>query len=414
MTAHGPEAWEFINNDGGTLADPRHRKDGAGAMTVSMSQMADHFTEVIRAAQEGVAFSDKADLEKLAKAHLWYVEANQICRGFLTDFSYDPKNPKKKYIPDLTLEKVTGVMAAMSPQMPWPRNIEVCRKILEMEADPEFRKIPTVQAKDLTGTANTTNVADALKILRGEGTPQQIMGGLKRRSFWNCMLDPTNDWDICVDGWMAAGVRNAGVTYADGSPLTEGALQWLSDGKTQIAMEDSGAGYIVLADAVRVAAARTGLTPMEAQAVYWVSVGGGTKNGKMWSDLPSASYLAWRQEYLNTQASQREARLEKALLPIGAAAMIPEYTSDDDMDFDDADAVFINDMAIGFRADVNPIMNIPSAWYQARPHPDTGTDIEFCWENPAAWTILDGDVDKNWFMEQLISRDVEPSPIPVK
>jgi hypothetical protein len=91
--------------------------------------------------------------------------------------------------------------------------------------------------------------------------------------------------------------------------------------------------------------------------------------------------------------------------------MIPEYTSDDDMDFDEADAVFIHDMAIGFEADVSPLMSIPSAWHQGRPHPETGTMIEFCWENPAAWRILAGDVDRDWFMEQLTTRDVDPSPI---
>jgi len=84
------------------------------------------------------------------------------------------------------------------------------------------------------------------------------------------------------------------------------------------------------------------------------------------------------------------------------------------MDEDDFDARSINDMATSFQSDdmfpETPFMNILSAWDQLQPHPDTGTMIEFCWENPAAWAILAGDVDKDWFMEQLAIRDVEPAP----
>ena len=53
-------------------------------------------------------------------------------------------------------------------------------------------------------------------------------------------------------------------------------------------------------------------------------------------------------------------------------------------------AVSIDDMA-GFKEPItgrDALHNIHSAWHQSQPHPDTGTMIEFCWENPAAWKIL--------------------------
>jgi hypothetical protein len=176
------------------------------------------------------------------------------------------------------------------------------------------------QAKDMTKAGNTTFVEDSLQILRGQGEPTDIMGGLKRRSFWNSLLDPSNEWDVCIDGWMASATRRIGLSYLDGTPLDKEGLKWLDDGKGQKQMEDSGAGYIITADATRIAAARTGLTPLQAQALYWVAVGGGAKNAKMWTDPPSDAYLAWRQDYLNLQASQREARLTKALLPMEVAS----------------------------------------------------------------------------------------------
>jgi len=94
--------------------------------------------------------------------------------------------------------------------------------------------------------------------------------------------------------------------------------------------------------------------------------------------------------------------------------MIPEYTGEW-MNSDRFDAVAIHDMAKDFS---NPeltgetFFNIKSAWHQARPHPDTGTMIEFCWENPAAWKILGSDVDREWFMEQMTTQEIVP-PLPV-
>ena len=44
MAAFGPQEWAFINNGGGTLADPEHIKTGVGNMTASMSDVVDHYT----------------------------------------------------------------------------------------------------------------------------------------------------------------------------------------------------------------------------------------------------------------------------------------------------------------------------------------------------------------------------------
>jgi hypothetical protein len=92
--------------------------------------------------------------------------------------------------------------------------------------------------------------------------------------------------------------------------------------------------------------------------------------------------------------------------------MIPEYTGEW-MDSDQFDAIAIHDMAQDFKnvTALGPgetFFNIKSAWHRSQPHPQTGTLITFCWENPAAWATLAGDVDKNWFLEQVATRDMEP------
>jgi len=82
------------------------------------------------------------------------------------------------------------------------------------------------------------------------------------------------------------------------------------------------------------------------------------------------------------------------------------------MDEDDFDARSIASMAEAFKAErtfpTGKPLSIPSAWAQLQPHPQTGGMIEFCWENPAAWEILAGDVDHEWFLEQVTVRSAEP------
>lgn len=87
--------------------------------------------------------------------------------------------------------------------------------------------------------------------------------------------------------------------------------------------------------------------------------------------------------------------------------MIPEAGSEW-RPSDEFDARSIWSMALGFKVDdvfpETPFLSIPSAWQSMEPHPETGTMLAYCWENPAAWEILDTDVDREWFMEQVVTR----------
>lgn len=87
--------------------------------------------------------------------------------------------------------------------------------------------------------------------------------------------------------------------------------------------------------------------------------------------------------------------------------MIPEFTGEW-MDSDEFDAIAIHDMAQDFKNITGEtFFNIKSAWHRSQPHPQTGTLITFCWENPAAWEILAGDVDRAWFTEQVLTQPMD-------
>lgn len=301
-------------NDAGTDDDPAHsytwKKKGL-TLTVRQSDVAQHIVDVVRAAvEEGRALHPLTDPAKLVKAQNWYRDAHRICIDMARDVNeeaaarfvgmdvaqFRKEHPQPGVVDrilqqngqrPLTVEVTAGVVAAMSPRMGWSENLIAARKVLATHMSGYIDGIDIDEAKYLTAAGLTDYVALSLRILR-EPDPDKmgtIMTGLKRQSFWNNLIDPENPTDVTVDGWMTAALWRMGGTF-DGTdiPVNDSALAWLDHSKErnkQVVMP--GGGYVIMADAIRAAAAELGLLPSEAQAIYWVSVGGGEKNTQMWS-----------------------------------------------------------------------------------------------------------------------------------
>jgi hypothetical protein len=302
MSALTQQGKEFVNNGGGTMDDPVHTatwKNGR-SLSVRQSDLQKHFEEILDAAiNEGKPFHPKQTPEALARARNWYRDAHQIALDILAEY------------PDsgLTLEQVTGVLAALSPRKVWDvwtvdkegnrnraGNIADAKKVIDaflnkvVDGVP-LRDMPIEDAKKLTKGGFHSHVATALQILHDPAAMEQgVLTGTKRRSFWNNLFDPENRYDATMDGWMASAIWRMGGTYSDGTPVDNGALKWVDHRKVlNKRILVPGAGYVILADALRGAAAKYGLTPSEAQAIYWTSVGGGAKGTQMWSMQPKVT-----------------------------------------------------------------------------------------------------------------------------
>jgi hypothetical protein len=510
LAALDPVDYEFVNNGGGTLTDPVHVKEydatepktnkktgyvspatPARSLTVRQSDLAAHIQKVVDAALTHNAKANvKASEAAIAKARRWYVDAHEECIRIQKDFNrqYPGAN--------LTLEQVTGVMAAVSPRQRWEQNITSCEKVIAAYlAKDDLKSLD--ELKDETGAGLRGNVEMALKIL--DGADPSVMTGLKRKSFWNCLMDPENTYDTTIDGWMASSIWRMGGKFSDGTPVDETAQQWVDHSRTrdgEVVVE--GAGYVILADAVRDVARELHLTPLEVQAIYWVAVGGGQRNTQMYSDEPRRTgpavgfntkgkpaltqtgitfdypyskpigdvryfryaYFhiiqspepgfhgrgAWevrdpfdvnakaglgvqkwfktkkaaldymkskveeglaRPDYDPTRPGEWDGTISKnpPMVAAGGTDMIPILDKDGGewCTPDDYDAVAIADMADLFRATNSRVASFNSAWEITGPHPTAG-QIQYCWENPDAWEILEQDVDRQWFMEQVATR----------
>ena len=90
----------------------------------------------------------------------------------------------------ISTDTVIGVIAALSPQNPWERNVLDADKVCYLHSIGE----DVISYK--AGTFKT-NLRKAQAILNGE-SPEVVLGGLKVQNFYRCIKG--EDDAVCVDG----------------------------------------------------------------------------------------------------------------------------------------------------------------------------------------------------------------------
>lgn len=226
--------------------------------------------------REGMAaeIDSKINDQNLAEGRAWYQEAQTF-------------NNDLAAASGLSVEQTAAITSAVSPRTPWPRNKELATKIAMNYKDFDGVQ-PTV--KDRHGKLDTPaqaagrkmggtlskNSGMAIEIARG-GSIDEHLSGVKRRSFYNNMVDPANSKDITIDTWMTRAAMNS-TTKPGGLDLAT-ATDFLTMSK---GITKGGAGYVSISESVRQVARERGLTPHEVQAAYWIAVSG-SKNGA-WGD----------------------------------------------------------------------------------------------------------------------------------
>jgi hypothetical protein len=127
----------------------------------------------------------------------WYTIARNDCAEFAREFNLD-------------IVTAVGIVAALSPNMRWDRNIKAARALIQGE----------------TCAAYPANRDKANRILAGE-LPLDVLGGLKVRAFYGNILSAGSDVNVTIDGHafnaahgIAQPVKNANVTPREFARLT--------------------------------------------------------------------------------------------------------------------------------------------------------------------------------------------------
>lgn len=153
----------------------------------------------------------------------WYPEAKRECRNLAR------RN-------DISLSQAIGVVAALSPRVNWKRNVIAAENL--------------IRGNKAEGFPANRNKAQA--ILEG-GSPDEILGGNKVRSFYSNISRPASSTDVTIDRWA---IR-----------IALGEEEWKTRPNTPTAKQ-----YLEIANSYREAAAIVGIKPLEMQAITWVTI----------------------------------------------------------------------------------------------------------------------------------------------
>ena len=115
--------------------------------------------------------------EERAQGLTWYNDAAAHCF-----------NLSLKY--DMPLEKVIGIIAALSPRCPWNRNVIETDSLIQTRGRSKV-------------TTYLSNKKKALAILRGTH-PLNILNGHKVKTFYDNLSDPINSQSVCIDSHIIA------------------------------------------------------------------------------------------------------------------------------------------------------------------------------------------------------------------
>lgn len=107
----------------------------------------------------------------------WYSNANQIARKI-----------GNAYLDD-NYHVAAGVIAALSPNNRWERNVKDAEALCKAHAN-------GADLADIKVSTFNKNKAKAIAILNGEA-PQTVLGGRKVQAFYECIIGADS---VCVDG----------------------------------------------------------------------------------------------------------------------------------------------------------------------------------------------------------------------
>lgn len=161
---------------------------------------------------------EKSTPRQWNEGYHWYAKAYQIAESISLEFQ-------------LPLFKVVGVMAALSPNNKWERNIKDTKLFLDS---------PRLETKVCTFKGQRLKALQIL-VAHSELQVEQILNGRKTISFFNNILHFNNNKVVTVDLWMFR--------------IAE--------------LPTSKPNYEMISKAVKSVAAKNNLLPHQLQAIVW-------------------------------------------------------------------------------------------------------------------------------------------------
>jgi hypothetical protein len=164
------------------------------------------------------------------------------------------------------IDRAIGVEAATCPRVQWLVNQRVTNEMLDEVPKAGLTIEKMKIAHHLGGGVMASFRNDGADIILN-GNVDQVLGGTKRRNFYNNIMWPGQTDSITVDTWMLQALKPLGLNDQQAMSLGQQYAAGLAD----------GLGKIIVADAIRDATAKyqaqgVDITPDGVQAAAWIAI----------------------------------------------------------------------------------------------------------------------------------------------
>jgi hypothetical protein len=170
-----------------------------------------------------LATLDKATPEQREQGRAWYRQAHALAWTLAVRYG-------------VSIEQAAGVIAALSPNVRWEKNVQYAEQFLSTAYAPTFGR----------------SRRNAERIVLGEPV-LDVLTGPKERAFFRCIFDPERADAVCIDRHahdLAVGERY---------------------GSSRKRLLERAGGYKRFSDAYALAARKAGLLASEIQAITWLA-----------------------------------------------------------------------------------------------------------------------------------------------
>lgn len=204
-----------------------------------------------------------ATLDEVRAGREWYPEARRVAEELAETITHNTSDAAEF---DLQVERAVAVIAVLSPQVHWDRNVEMARRAYELYADCGGLIWDGGILSDWPGLKG--NALKALRILNGEPVLDVVRGDKVTAFFW-AILNPNDPRGIVID-------RHA----------FDVAVFKVMDDKTRGIVLGRASAYAAFVRAYERAAELLqgefpGITPAEVQAITWCAWRRLKKEGKI-------------------------------------------------------------------------------------------------------------------------------------
>lgn len=203
--------------------------------------------------------------EEFEEGRAWYANARKLAmglahsqiKGYYDDLEYNEKW-------DVEVRKAVAVIAVLSPQVHWDRNVEMARNAYVIAS---YQNYDRSESRD-SWPGLKANFDKAMRILDGE-KPEDVVSGPKVTAFYHAITDANDPRGIVID-------RHA----------FDVAVGRVMDDKTRGIVLGRAGAYASFVRAyeratVALQAFYPGITPAEVQAICWVAWRRLKKEGKV-------------------------------------------------------------------------------------------------------------------------------------